>query len=218
MDQELREKTQLDTVYGIASPNPRAFLEEIRKQVGTQVLFAKFYERIGVQEIQELKRFLYEKQEGERTYLYIATQEIGHEAQNALLKDFEEVRGKKIILIVPHLSLLLPTLRSRMTMLSLAQRGDSTSVLHEEARKFISLPLAQKMDIVQHYLRADDASAKEKFSSFLNACEHILQGERKKKKTSLRECLKVKEQMYAQGASLKNLLETLAVVLSLEEE
>lgn len=55
---------------------------------------------------------------GDRTLTVLAAERIFHEAQNALLKLFEEpVPGATLVLVVPAEGTLLPTLRSRLIQL-----------------------------------------------------------------------------------------------------
>ncbi len=56
--------------------------------------------------------------QGERKGIIIAADRIFHEAQNALLKVFEEPpAGTVLILVVPTMGIIIPTLRSRLLTL-----------------------------------------------------------------------------------------------------
>ncbi len=62
---------------------------------------------------------------GDRKLLIIAASRIFHEAQNALLKLFEEPpEGTTLILVIPSEGLLLPTLRSRLIVLPQAAESE----------------------------------------------------------------------------------------------
>lgn len=73
---------------------------------------------------------------GEHKVIIIAASRAYHEAQNALLKVFEEPpRGTYLFLIMPSLGGLLPTLRSRIQVLS--NVGHSVSDIPKVAEEFM---------------------------------------------------------------------------------
>ena len=74
---------------------------------------------------------------GEAKMITLAVTRVFHEAQNALLKVFEEPpEGVTLALIVPSLGQLLPTLRSRVLVLS------STGTGEDRGEHFLSLDAA----------------------------------------------------------------------------
>lgn len=78
------------------------------------------YGLFSVDDAREVARFASSSPiSGDVKMVVIAATRIFHEAQNALLKLFEEPpQGVTMILIVPSLGQLLPTLRSRTTVLT----------------------------------------------------------------------------------------------------
>jgi len=73
---------------------------------------------------------------GEHKVVIIAASRAYHEAQNALLKIFEEPpAGTYLFLILPTLGGLLPTLRSRVQILSVKHSVFDTSEVAEEFMK-----------------------------------------------------------------------------------
>lgn len=91
-----------------------------------------------------------------------------HEAQNALLKLFEEPRGEThFFVIVPNARFLLPTVRSRMQLLY-----DDTSAdgVHEKAEIFLRGDVSVRMNIVAEILSHDDDK---NTISFLNGLERV---------------------------------------------
>ena len=73
---------------------------------------------------------------GETKVLIISATRLFHEAQNALLKLFEEPpAGTILVLVVPTEGILLPTLRSRLTTLS---SRESVSAIAPEVQEFIA--------------------------------------------------------------------------------
>lgn len=79
---------------------------------------------------------------GSTQLILLAVHRIFHEAQNALLKTFEEPpEGTYLILVVPSEGTLLPTLRSRM--LSLPNYGRPTSIEDERPTRSLILGVAE---------------------------------------------------------------------------
>ncbi len=101
------------------------------------------YGLFSVDDAREVARFASSSPvAGDKKMLVIAATRIFHEAQNALLKLFEEPPvGTTMVLVVPSFGQLLPTLRSRVLTLG---GGEQTT---EVAKEFLSL----------------DASAREKY-------------------------------------------------------
>lgn len=78
------------------------------------------YGLFSVDDAREVARFASSSPiQGDKKVVVIAATRIFHEAQNALLKLFEEPpQGVVLVLVVPSLGQLLPTLRSRVLVLS----------------------------------------------------------------------------------------------------
>jgi hypothetical protein len=75
---------------------------------------------------------------GEHKVLVIAATRAYHEAQNALLKLFEEPpRGTYLFLILPSLGGVLPTLRSRVQVLARAGGRRQEGAISDDAREFM---------------------------------------------------------------------------------
>jgi hypothetical protein len=85
---------------------------------------------------------------GDQKLIVIAAERLFHEAQNALLKLFEEPPpGTTLVLVVPSAGILLATLRSRMLVLG----GEDESV-YTEAREFLKSPRAAREKMVEKLL------------------------------------------------------------------
>lgn len=85
---------------------------------------------------------------GNTKMIVIAATRVFHEAQNALLKVFEEpTEGTTLVLIVPSSGMLLPTLLSRVLTLP-SEGSESTDVAHE----FLALDTAAREKFVAKLL------------------------------------------------------------------
>jgi hypothetical protein len=91
---------------------------------------------------------------GSQKVLIISASRLFHEAQNALLKLFEEPpEGTTLILVIPAEGMLLPTLRSRLLELP-RQSGDGKGShgLPPEARDFLAATKAEREKSIEKIL------------------------------------------------------------------
>ena len=111
---------------------------------------------------------------GSQKVLIISASRLFHEAQNALLKLFEEPpEGTMLILIIPSEGILLPTLRSRLLPLP---NQKSATALTPEAQDFIASSKAQREKIIEKILtRAKSDKDDEKQAARLSAI-HLVEG------------------------------------------
>lgn len=135
----------------------------------------------------------------------VVTEKITMEAQNALLKLFEEPPTRsQFCLVVPKRGLLLPTLQSRLNI----EEGSATAGLPETFTAFQKATLGQRMSQVAAISKEKDREAIE---DIVLGAEVVAMetGEM----TLLRTVLFVREHIAARGASVKMLLEALALAL-----
>lgn len=107
------------------------------------------YGLFSVDDAREVARFASNSPvAGEKKMVVVAATRIFHEAQNALLKLFEEPPvGTTMVLSVPSLGQLLPTLRSRV--LTLSNDGLTKSIIGDE---FLSLDSAGREKFIAKLL------------------------------------------------------------------
>lgn len=147
-----------------------------------------------------------------------AFQTITHEAQNALLKLFEEPpTDTHYFMIVPSLSLLLPTVRSRVMTVRHERRHervveDRVSPIEKEVIKFVDASKAERIGMVK-----DIISDRTHTNLFLDALERYIAGNKAgNKKAKTKEVLEalylVRKYIRDRGASPKMLLEYFALI------
>ncbi len=91
---------------------------------------------------------------GEEKAIIIAASRMYHEAQNALLKVFEEPpKGTHLFLVVPTPGMLLPTLRSRVQMLG---GGHPMSYISEAAEEFLKASKDKRTAIIKKLTTGKD--------------------------------------------------------------
>ena len=108
---------------------------------------------------------------GDQKLVVLATARIYHEAQNALLKTFEEpLEGTTLVLVVPNEGVLLPTLRSRLVSLPRTE-GKQIS---EEATAFLAASKAEREKIITRLLaRAKSDNNSEKQAARMEAARIV---------------------------------------------
>jgi DNA polymerase III delta prime subunit len=137
------------------------------------------------------------------------------EAQNALLKTFEEpADNTHIILAVPQPEMLLETLLSRaQVIIPTTAEGNTVS-----AQRFLQSSVPERLTFVQKLLEKSEdeeasAQVREKALSFVNQLEEELSKKMQENKEKLEMILKLKKHLYMSGSSVRIILETLALTI-----
>jgi len=178
----------------------------------------RVYEKFGIEEAHALQTLASFKAAGERSYFIIAISSITTEAQQALLKLFEEPRaGLTFILIVPH-GTLLPTLRSRMLEYPNKSRLAVQKVSESQVLTFLKAPYKARSAVIAELLK-DDEGARERVRAFVNGLEvefhaKLLQSQGKKEfREALEDVARVRSYTGDRSPAFKMLLEHLALAL-----
>ena len=176
--------------------------------------WANIFERFGIDESRELVSLASLKNFKEAVFL-IGAASITSEAQQALLKLFEEPQaGTTFVLLVPH-GALLPTLKSRMLLYSKLSTVTEDSPRQVEARKFLKINGKERSDFITKILK-DEEGLKERVRDFINALETELARTTLAKQAirdGLADIAMVRDYLGDRSPSLKMLLEHLALSL-----
>lgn len=174
------------------------------------------YGVFGVEEARALKARAYEKPfAGAKKYFVVGFQTITHEAQNALLKLFEEPSASThFFLVIPSHELLLPTLRSRLYLLCFGTGG---SAAHHEVQKFFAISHKERLNMLAHIIKEKDSG---RALTFLNELEAYLSTQKKlisqtAVRESLHDVMRARGYLRGRAPSLKMLLENIALQLPL---
>jgi DNA polymerase III delta prime subunit len=133
----------------------------------------------------------------------IQTQQILGEAQNALLKLFEEPSAYVVFyLVLPSDDMLLPTLRSRLMVYAVEGGRDDSNV----CASFLALTYAERLDLIAKMLKSEDAEWIQNLVQGLSEYAHTSQNPE-----VLRDVLMLEKYIYTNGASKKMLLEHIAL-------
>jgi DNA polymerase III delta prime subunit len=173
-------------------------------QVDTRVFR---YERMSIADV---RAFIYEAglRPVEKTYrtLILQSDSLLHEAQNALLKVFEDPNpNTQFYVILPRKDMLLPTLASRFNLLAIEDIDTDASSFSQ----FLEASYADRLLEIPKRLDAEDTRWVE---SILTGIEKY--SEKKQDVELMKAVLKTTSYIRSSGSSKKMLLEHLALTLS----
>ena len=169
------------------------------------------FEQFGIHDSRDLReRQLNRAMTGKKIFI-VAFRAITVEAQNALLKVLEEpTEDSHFFLVVPRAEVLLPTVRSRVVVVS-HQAGEADRPEEKEAKKFLKASVGERLAQIKVML---DEKDKSKMVPFVQALERILAKDGLTKNAAkLAEIVAVEQYLNDRGASMKLLLEHVALVV-----
>lgn len=176
---------------------------------------ARRWEKFGIDESRELIELAALRHTGGRSLFFITAGSMTSEAQQALLKLFEEPQeGTIFVLLVPH-GMLLSTLRSRMLTLPKGEEELFSSPRSSSTREFLSWPYKKRSDWVTAFLK-DEEGARERVRAFLTELEAELYakiGEGAMIRQGLQDIEHFRGYLSDRSPSLKMILEHLAATL-----
>ncbi len=180
-------------------------------------LHVESYEKFLIDDAHELARSAQLKSVSGRALFILGIASINSQAQQALLKLFEEPQeGVTFVLLLPH-GILMPTLRSRLMAYPQTQLPAGHKK-NEEASAFLKAPYKTRSAQIAALLK-DEENTKERVRSFLNALEEILYKKlestkgAKEYRLALEDISRVRDYLSDTAPSLKMLLEHLAATL-----
>lgn len=159
-----------------------------------------------------------------RKIFIVSAESFTHEAQNALLKTFEEpTPHTHFFVIIPRLHILIPTLKSRVIIVRGRNLFPPKDEMRDFAEKFLNSPLQERLAIIKKITetKKDEVVDREKIRRILDHLEQILYtrfaGEKKGGEQSniFHEIYQTKTYLTDRGSSPKMLLEHLAIALPL---
>lgn len=175
------------------------------------------FDSFGINESRALKERHSSKgyTEDSKRIFIIEISNITHEAQNALLKIFEEPHeNSHFFIIMPSAELLLPTLRSRLHILPREINENDSDKLNE-IKKFLKLSKKEKIDYVDDIAKriSDEEINKSSAIDFLNNLSQVMYEDRDKNKVALQAIIKALDYINDRSASVKQLLEFVALAI-----
>lgn len=164
------------------------------------------YTRMSIDDVRLLREYaLYAPQRGSSRILFISAQSIPVEAQNALLKLFEEPHEQLVFCVcVPHEHVCIPTLTSRFHLVGIEPVG----IDMEPFALFSQLSIAERLASVEKHIDADD---REWMRSLVDGYCTRMREERSC--VGMRDALFIQRAFDFPGSSRKMLLSHIAIAL-----
>lgn len=170
------------------------------------------YEKLNIDEARELTAEASFKSVSGRALFIIGAGSLGHDAQQAMLKLFEEPQqGVHFVLLAPHGS-LISTLRSRF--IEYPQALAHADISSAPATKFLKSAGKERSAQIASLLKEEEG-VKERVREFLTSLEEVFfkKIQKPEARAALEEIALVRGYMGDRSASLKMLLEHLAMAL-----
>ncbi len=167
----------------------------------------QFFDRMSIADVRALihTTTLMPVAESHRTFVIVANSILG-EAQNALLKLFEEPNPTTVFYLnVPKEDILLPTLRSRLNLLA---REYTDGVSMEVFTAFRTAGYAERLTLIADKLNAEDGVWVTELVQGLEMYAHETRNA-----VLMKEVLALLSRIHAPGSSKKMLLEHIALSL-----
>ena len=172
----------------------------------------------------ELKSKISEKSiSGGKKVFLLSANNFLLEAQNALLKIFEEPTGDTLFfLVIPDANILLPTVFSRFYFIGGKNKDPNET---KEAEKFVMMSPSGRIEFLKELLVDNEEtpeanSPRSRAMKFLNEVEEILHDKIFNRKIDTHPEIKVFEQIFSvreflrqPGSSTKSLMESIALVM-----
>ena len=176
------------------------------------------YENFSIEDSRNLKLRQGERgNEGDKKIFILDVKSFGHEAQNALLKVFEEPAAEThFFIITPQAANLLDTVKSRL--ITIRFEGNKNKNL-DEATSFLKMKPAERLEYVKKLVKKyEDEEIHDQFKTealnLVNGVEFILHQKFNKTEPFIfEELAKCRSYLNDRGASVKMILEHLSLIL-----
>lgn len=216
---KLNKNTEnLHHAYFFITQNPEVGIEALKeflvKKLGMNFVsnpdfYHKKFENFGMEDA----RFIGSNENrksllGKGKVFIIEANFINHEAQNALLKIFEEPSSGTYFFIFSPQDVLLPTLKSRIQVYVLEDE------IKGRTRNILDMTIAERLELVKEITDGikDEEMTKQDAIRLLNTIEKkIYEMGVQKYETELGVCIKTREALYDRGAPIKMVLENLVL-------
>jgi DNA polymerase-3 subunit delta' len=183
------------------------FLEKDFKIKGNPDFWMGEYDRFGINDGRKINDFQLRK--ADKKIIVIKTNFITREAQNSLLKMFEEpTANTHFFIIVPSKEILLPTLQSRLNIEKIEAPASDEGL----AKKFIEAEQKDRLDMVKELI---DEKDKMGAINLMNQIEKILAENKEMKVEEIvffERLNKLRGYLNDRAPSMKMILEHLALI------
>jgi DNA polymerase III delta prime subunit len=167
------------------------------------------FENFGIDESRILRELGIRKPIGDRRFLIVSFPFITIEAQNALLKLFEEpVANTHFFIISPSADIFIPTLKSRLLIINFADSGARNAAV--DPKKFLHSDVASRLKMID---KITEDKNKTEALIFLDLLEKECAADLPKYADLLEQIFYTKKELKSRSPSVKMLLEHVACVV-----
>ncbi len=141
----------------------------IDAEIESADVWSRQFETLSIDDARELKETQNTKPNGDRRIVLVSIQTIQHEAQNSLLKLFEEPASSTTFFVcIENSEILLPTLLSRFHIANFSDNLADDYVGKgkkggAEISEFLSATIAERMKMIEPIVKEKDRAAAERF-------------------------------------------------------
>lgn len=175
------------------------------------------FESLGIDEARQIKEMQQRSaaQFGAKKVFVISANTITHEAQNALLKVFEEpTPDTHFFLLVPSAEVLLPTLRSRVVIIPAGTKGSvEDNGVVTLATQFLAISKGQRMTLLKPLMEEKDKRAALAFVDQLLKIRSKSSQDTQTYQKDLEALLAMRDYLNDRSASVKMILEYLVLIV-----
>ena len=197
-----------------------SFLEhELRVPAkGNPDFWHREFDAFGISDAHALKEIQTRKGVGGgKKFFVFSFLNITEEAQNALLKMFEEpTEGTHFFAITPSLARIVPTLLSRVVVISTAYAPKSGDIsLEKMTEQFLRYSPSKRILLVQGIIKEKDKNAAREFLNSLDVAlwQNSKNGRREDAVRGTKEVMQARKNLSTRSPSVKLILEHLSLVL-----
>lgn len=176
-------------------------------------IYVRSYAHFGVEDARELRERADLGALGSRRVFIVQTPVITAEAQNALLKTFEDAPGEALFfLVVPNPGALLPTVRSRAHILDM---HGAESVAPIDGALFLAASPSKRLDMLKMLLEKGDDERRDiaGIIAFLSALERRVGERGAGERAALHAIYRARKYLGDKGSLIKPLLEQVALLV-----
>lgn len=209
-------------IEGATETSADELVSLLEKEKGDTTIHAHVftYNTLGVEEAQILRQQQTEyTHDGGAQFFIVYAASVTHEAQQALLKVFEEPKARShFFLLMPEMTAIVPTVRSRAQSITLATNENKYT---KDAQQFIKASIDGRLAFVVDFVKAhedDDSSGELRLhaSQFIVTLIDTLKKDPKNlvlRARFFQDALVMRNYLDTRGASVKMILEHLSLVL-----
>lgn len=177
------------------------------------------HDTFGIDEARALKSATAMRAIDAKKFAVLSLNSITSEAQNSLLKIFEEPVGSTVFFVIaPTLEIFIPTLLSRFFVVNGGRSEDKNAATENLAKKFLKSLPAVRISLLEEIIEKKD---KTEAINFLNSIEKSLAEKlhkdhsNKEIAAACEEIIKYKGFLYSRSPSIKMLLEHISCTIPL---